>query len=168
MYNIIALRKITPVHYKKKLFEEKEKQIITAVSQQNKQPLLAPELVSFRKYPMLPLLHPILYLPSSVPQHQTTINKIQKRSTISIKEFKNSNNQDRSYYKDPPLTTAETTNPHFNIQNKRALIQDLFEGNSIIRMMEVNVGLKSLRTARGKINELHYKLLKEKITNYKK
>ena len=103
MYNIIALRKITPVHYKKKLFEEKEKQIITAVSQQNKQPLLAPELVSFRKYPMLPLLHPILYLPSSVPQNQTTINKIQKRSTISIKEFKNSNNQDRLYYKESSI-----------------------------------------------------------------
>jgi len=50
--------------------------------------------------------------------------RIKEGPTITINEFKNSNNQD-TLYEDPPLATAETSDSHFNIQNKKALMQEL-------------------------------------------
>jgi hypothetical protein len=58
-----SVKKIAPCAQQKKLFEQKEKQIAVAASQQTKQPLLAPALVTSTQFPMLPLLHPLLYLP---------------------------------------------------------------------------------------------------------
>ena len=72
---------------------------------------------------MLPLLRPILYLPL-IGQQTRTKQDTKEIDNITINEFKNSNNQD-TLYEDPPLATADTSDSHFNIQNKKALMQEL-------------------------------------------
>ena len=72
---------------------------------------------------MLPLLHPILYLP--LIGQQTSIKQGEREGlSITINEFNNSNNQDTLY--DSLLINAETTtDSHFSIQNDKALLQEL-------------------------------------------
>jgi len=70
----------------------------------------------------LSLFQPILYLP--ILEHQTRAkqkeNKLQYKA---LKDFNNSNNQDILY--NSSLTNAETTDSQSNMQNKKALIQEL-------------------------------------------
>jgi|tagenome__1003787_1003787.scaffolds.fasta_scaffold20732120_1 hypothetical protein len=71
---------------------------------------------------MLPLLCPTLYLP--VLQHQTTIKQdIKEENPITINDFNNSANQDMLC--DSLINSETTTALHFNIHQKKALLQEL-------------------------------------------
>ena len=67
---------------------------------------------------MLPLLCPILYLPLLEQR-----KKAKQELPVMLKDFNNSNNQDILY--DSSMTNTDTTDLHFNIQNKKALVQEL-------------------------------------------
>jgi hypothetical protein len=116
-----SVKKIAPHTLQKKLFEERERQL---TSPQTTQSQIAPALETSTQFPMLPLLHPILYLPLIEQQPQTRIKQNEDEEIpISIKDFNNSNNQDRLY--DPPLIKDKTTDSRFNTHNKKALLQEL-------------------------------------------
>ena len=115
-----SVKKNTPHTLQKKLFVDG--QIIG--SQQTKWSQLVQTPLTLTQFPMLPLLHPILYLPLIEQQPQTRIKQNEDEEIpISIKDFNNSNNQDRLY--DPPLIKDKTTDSRFNTHNKKALLQEL-------------------------------------------
>ena len=71
---------------------------------------------------MLPLFRPILYLPFIGQQTKEDVTSKQVLQ-VTINDFNNSNNQDKLC--DFPLINAETSELHFNLQHKKALMQEL-------------------------------------------
>ena len=72
---------------------------------------------------MLPLLRPLLFL--SFLEQQSKAKLIENEGLpITINDFNNSANEDMLC--ESPLINAETTTDmHFNMQNKKALLQEL-------------------------------------------
>ena len=75
---------------------------------------------------MLPLLRPLLYLPLIGQQTRTKQNENEEHP-ITIKDFNNSNNQDRLFEESPLINVENTTTSNSNLttQNKKMMLQEL-------------------------------------------
>jgi len=74
---------------------------------------------------MLSHFRPILYIPS--PENQT---RAKEEHPVTLKDFNNSSNQD-ILYESPLINSENTADSHFNIQNKKAFLQELQCNNSM-------------------------------------